>query len=113
MTYHRRARTCSQPVIASVPTLKSSLRHSGTLIVVRLTQLQERLMTTTAEVAVPLREAYGQLLLPFGFLAWGGPMAQIPRIRRELSDDERWVSNEGFSRTLALYGALMQGSWRI
>ena len=70
-------------------------------------------MTTTAEVAVPVRELYGQPSLPFGFLAWGGPVAQMAMIRRELADTEHRVSNERFSRTLALYSALMQGSWRI
>ena len=44
-------------------------------------------------------------------LAW--PMAQIARIRRELADEEHRVSNERFNWTLALYSALMQGSWRI
>jgi chromate transporter len=66
-------------------------------------------MTTPADVAAARRESYGRLVLRFlrfGFLAWGGPVAQIAMIRRELVDEERWVSNERFNRTLAVYQAL-------
>lgn len=54
-------------------------------------------------------QSYGQLFrrfLRFGFLAWGGPIAQIAMIRRELVDEERWISNERFNRTLAVYQVL-------
>jgi len=34
-------------------------------------------------------------------------------IRYELVDEERWVSNERFNRTLAVYSAPVQGTWRI
>src|SRR5689334_4184229 len=44
--------------------------------------------------------------LRFGFLAWGGPVAQIAMIRQELVDEERWVSNERFNRVLAVYQVL-------
>lgn len=44
--------------------------------------------------------------LRFGFLAWGGPVAQIAMLRRELVDEERWVSSPRFNRTLALYQVL-------
>ncbi len=44
--------------------------------------------------------------LRFGFLAWGGPVAQIAMLRKELVDDERWVSSGRFNRTLALYQVL-------
>ena len=57
----------------------------------------------------PPREAYGKLFLRFlrfGFLAWGGPVAQIAMLRQELVDEERWVSNERFNRTLAVYQVL-------
>ncbi|HEX3042210.1 MAG TPA: chromate transporter [Solirubrobacterales bacterium] len=30
--------------------------------------------------------------LKFGFLAWGGPAAQITMIKRECVDEEMWVS---------------------
>src|SRR5262245_39700670 len=66
-------------------------------------------MTTTAEVLAPPRESYSRLFLRFlrfGFLAWGGPVAQIAMIRRELVDEEHWVSNERFNRTLAIYQVL-------
>jgi chromate transporter len=66
-------------------------------------------MTATADVAAPPREPYGRLFLRFlrfGLLAWGGPIAQIAMIRRELVDEEHWVSNERFNRTLAVYQVL-------
>jgi len=44
--------------------------------------------------------------LRFGGLAWGGPIAQIAMLRRELVDDERWITSERFNRTLAIYQAL-------
>jgi len=66
-------------------------------------------MTTTAEVAAPPFESYGRLFLRFlrfGLLAWGGPVAQIAMIRRELVDEEHWVTGERFNRTLAVYQVL-------
>src|SRR5215207_724317 len=44
--------------------------------------------------------------LRFGILAWGGPVAQIAMLRKELVDEERWVSSNRFNRTLALYQVL-------
>ncbi len=44
--------------------------------------------------------------LRFGFLAWGGPVAQIAMIRRELVEEERWVSSSRFNRLLAVYQVL-------
>lgn len=44
--------------------------------------------------------------LKFGALAWGGPAAQIAMIKRECVDEERWVSEESFRKTLAVYQAL-------
>jgi len=44
--------------------------------------------------------------LRFGLLAWGGPVAQIAMIRRELVDEEQWVSNERFNRALSVYQIL-------
>ena len=44
--------------------------------------------------------------LKFGSLAWGGPAAQIEMISRECVDEERWVSNETFKKTLAVYQVL-------
>ena len=44
--------------------------------------------------------------LRFGSLAWGGPIAQIAMLRKELVDEERWVGSDRFNRTLAVYQAL-------
>ncbi|WP_324807269.1 chromate efflux transporter [Sphingomonas sp. LY29] len=44
--------------------------------------------------------------LRFGLLAFGGPVAQIAMIRRELVDEERWIGSGGFNRLLAVMQAL-------
>lgn len=44
--------------------------------------------------------------LRFGFLAWGGPVAQIGMIKRELVEEERWVEPSRFNRLLAIYQVL-------
>jgi chromate transporter len=44
--------------------------------------------------------------LKFGALAWGGPAAQIAMIKQECVDEERWVDEETFKRTLAVYQVL-------
>ncbi len=62
-----------------------------------------------ADTAAPPHESYGQLFLRFlrfGFLAWGGPVAQIAMLRQELVEEEQWVSKERFNRTLAVYQVL-------
>ena len=62
-----------------------------------------------AAQAAPPALSYWQLFrrfLRFGFLAWGGPVAQIAMIRRELVDEERWVSSGRFNRVLAIYQVL-------
>src|SRR5215208_3732103 len=64
--------------------------------------------TEATSPAVP-HQSYGELFrrfLRFGLLAWGGPVAQIAMIRRELVDEEHWISNERFNRTLAVYQVL-------
>jgi chromate transporter len=61
------------------------------------------------ESFTPPHESYLQLFLRFlrfGFLAWGGPVAQIAMIRQELVDEERWISSERFNRVLAVYQVL-------
>ncbi|WP_428631701.1 chromate efflux transporter [Sphingopyxis sp.] len=40
--------------------------------------------------------------LRFGFLAFGGPVAQIAMIRQALVDEERWIAPERFNRLLAV-----------
>jgi chromate transporter len=58
------------------------------------------------------RERYDRLtplfrrFLKFGALAWGGPAAQIAMISKECVDEERWVSQETFKKTLAVYQVL-------
>ena len=62
----------------------------------------------TGEPRAP-RESPGKIFLRFlrfGLLAWGGPVAQIAMIRRELVEEEHWVSPERFNRTLAMYQVL-------
>lgn len=44
--------------------------------------------------------------LKFGMLAWGGPVAQIAMIRRELVEREKWIDGARFNRVLAVYQAL-------
>jgi chromate transporter len=44
--------------------------------------------------------------LRFGLLAWGGPVAQIAMIKRELVEEERWLTPERFNRLLAVYQVL-------
>lgn len=40
--------------------------------------------------------------LRFGFLAFGGPVAQIAMVRQALVDEERWISSARFNRLLAI-----------
>ncbi|MEO5972361.1 MAG: chromate efflux transporter [Sphingomicrobium sp.] len=54
-------------------------------------------------------EPLGRLFLRFlrfGLLAWGGPVAQIAMIKRELVEEERWVDPPRFNRLLAIYQVL-------
>ena len=44
--------------------------------------------------------------LRFGCLAWGGPVAQIAMIKRELVEEEHWVEPSRFNRLLAIYQVL-------
>jgi len=44
--------------------------------------------------------------LKFGALAWGGPAAQIAMIKHECVDEESWVSEEAFKKTLAVFQVL-------
>ena len=54
-------------------------------------------------------EPLGRLFLrflKFGFLAWGGPVAQIAMLRDELVVEEKWVTPQHFNRVLAMYQVL-------
>ena len=44
--------------------------------------------------------------LRFGALAWGGPVAQIAMLKRELVDEEKWITQERFRQQLAVYQVL-------
>ncbi|MSP06947.1 MAG: chromate efflux transporter [Candidatus Fonsibacter sp.] len=44
--------------------------------------------------------------LKFGFLAFGGPVAQINMIREKLVKVEKWVNQKRFNRALSLYQVL-------
>lgn len=44
--------------------------------------------------------------LRFGLLAWGGPVAQIGMVKRELVDEAQWITPERFNRLLAVYQLL-------
>ena len=44
--------------------------------------------------------------LKFGALAWGGPAAQIAMIKRECVDEEKWIPETTFKKTLAVYQIL-------
>ncbi len=44
--------------------------------------------------------------LKFGALAWGGPAAQIAMIKDECVDEEEWVSEDSFKKTLAVFQIL-------
>lgn len=64
---------------------------------------------TTAQEPSPPAMTYGGLFLrflKFGALAFGGPVAQIAMVRRELVDEERWMSSARFNRLLAVMQVL-------
>lgn len=64
---------------------------------------------TDIDIAGIPHESYQRLFgrfLRFGFLAWGGPVAQIAMIRQELVEEEKWISRERFNRVLAVYQVL-------
>lgn len=59
--------------------------------------------------ARPPALGYGALFLrflKFGAMAFGGPVAQIAMIRRELVDEERWISSDRFNKLLAVLQVL-------
>jgi chromate transporter len=66
-------------------------------------------MTIAEETSAIPHQSYVALFLRFlrfGSLAWGGPVAQIAMIKRELVEEEHWISPERFNRALALYQVL-------
>jgi chromate transporter len=64
------------------------------------------LMTAESTAARDSPLAIFLRFLRFGCLAWGGPVAQIAMIRRELVDEAKWIDGPGFNRLLAAYQVL-------
>lgn len=65
--------------------------------------------STTPEEARPPELSYPALFfrfLRFGMMAFGGPVAQIAMIRRELVDEERWIPSDRFNKLLAVMQVL-------
>ena len=60
----------------------------------------------TGEASQPSLLALFARFLRFGLLAWGGPVAQIAMIKRELVEEEQWLTPERFNRLLAVYQVL-------
>jgi chromate transporter len=56
--------------------------------------------------AAPSLTAIFGRFLRFGLLAWGGPVAQIAMLKRELVEEEQWVSPTRFNRLLAVFQVL-------
>lgn len=56
--------------------------------------------TRATTIAIFLR------FLRIGVVAWGGPVAQIAMLRRDLVERERWVEPDRFNRAMAVYQAL-------
>ena len=69
---------------------------------------QPDLQSDEAELRPPDLSYAGLFLrfLRFGVMAFGGPVAQIAMIRRELVDDERWIGSGSFNRLLAVMQVL-------
>jgi chromate transporter len=55
--------------------------------------------------APSLTAIFGRFLR-FGFLAWGGPVAQIAMLKRELVEEQHWLSPTRFNRLLAVFQVL-------
>jgi chromate transporter len=65
--------------------------------------------TVTAPAPAPPHLRAGAVFarfLRFGALAFGGPVAQIGMLQRELVERERWISAEQFRRVFGLYQLL-------
>jgi chromate transporter len=66
-------------------------------------------VTSLDQEPAPPSLSYAALFLRFlrfGFLAFGGPVAQIAMIRRDLVDQEAWISSAHFNRLLAVLQVL-------
>ena len=70
---------------------------------------EEKTITELTPLVTIPREPYLKLFwryLRFGFLAWGGPVAQIAMIRQEIVEEDKWITPERFNRVLAVYQVL-------
>ena len=81
------------------------------LLELRLVSEARRSLTMTDVIDDPRPPAlsYGRLFLRFfrfGLLAFGGPVAQIAMIRKELVEEGRWITSAGFNRLLAVMQVL-------
>jgi chromate transporter len=66
-------------------------------------------LSTALDDARPPELSYPALFirfLRFGLMAFGGPVAQIAMIRRELVDEERWIASDRFNKLLAVMQVL-------
>jgi chromate transporter len=73
-----------------------------------MTKAQDQRLTDRS-VESPPELTYPALFvrfLRFGLLAFGGPVAQIAMIRRELVDEEKWIASGSFNRLLAVMQVL-------
>ncbi len=65
-------------------------------------------VTSDRDINIP-HQSYIKIFLrflKFGFLAWGGPVAQIAMIRQELVEEAKWIRPEKFNRILSIYQVL-------
>jgi chromate transporter len=70
---------------------------------------RSRLETAPSAASTAEHDPPGSIFLrflKFGALAWGGPAAQIAMIKHECVDEEHWVSEETFRKTLAVFQVL-------
>jgi chromate transporter len=54
---------------------------------------------------LPYRQIFWRFL-QFGLMAWGGPVAQIGMLRKELIEREQWLSSAQFNKLLAIFQVL-------
>lgn len=88
-----------------VPAVSEDYAQAREVIIAKLNRLLNHLDT---DLTIPHQSYSGLFLrfLKFGFLAWGGPVAQIAMIRQELVEEEKWISPEKFNRILSVYQVL-------
>lgn len=74
-----------------------------------MTSIEHPTAAAAADEAHPPELSYLALFLRFlrfGAMAFGGPVAQIAMIRRELVDEERWIPSDRFNKLLAVMQVL-------